>query len=406
LSIATHAINPAVCNFSDRHKIINPRTGEEPSDKAFIAARQKLLPSVWRATFDKIHEINDQHGQILTLHPHARISAEPGGLRLVAGDGTTHNMPPAMFAKYCARVAEQERELDDSIIDGAPQLRMVLLHDVLNQIPYDADWSLLDCSERELLLACKKLKKGVLFIGDRGYPSAGLYAMLDYQQVKFVIRVPLDRRIKAIKSLLESGQDEIIVDLKLDDEQRKFCAFHGLKRRLGSTQRVRLVKVTLADGTTEILATNLRCRRFPPSCFSVIYKMRWGVETFFDHYKHCERIEGWSGTSPEHVDAEIMLKLCAAALCSIFTAGLREAFRLDAIETPPGKRIKTVNRRTALFHLLPVIELLFLGQIDGAMRLMKIALRRLKRNPNRQLKHHPRTSAKTDRKICPNRKPL
>jgi hypothetical protein len=361
---------------------------------------------VWRAAFDKIHQIHDHHGEILTLHPHARISSEPGGLRVVATDGTTLNMPPAMFAQYCARVAQQERELDDSITDGVPQLRMVLLHDILNQLPYDADWSLLDCSERELLLSCKKLKKGVLLIGDRGYPSAGLYAMLDHQQVKFVIRVPLDRRVKAIKTLLESGKDELMVDLKLDEEQRKFCAFHDVKRRLGSSQRVRLVKVTLADGSPEILATNLRRRQFPASCFSAIYKMRWGVETFFDHYKHCERIEGWSGTSPEHVDAEIMLKLCTAALSSIFTAGLREAFRRDAAETPPGKRIQTVNRRVALHHLLPVIELLFLGQIDEAMELLKVALRRLKRNPNQQRQHHPRTTAKTDRKICPSRKSL
>jgi len=157
---------------------------------------------------------------------------------------------------------------------------MVLLHDILNQLPYDADWSLLDCSKLELLLSCKKLKKGVLLIGDRGYPSTGLYAMLDHQQVKFVIRVPLDRRVKAIKTLLESGKDELIVDLTLDEEQRKFCAFHGVKRRLGSSQRVRLVKVTLADGSPEILATNLRRRQFPASCFSAIYKMRWCVKTF------------------------------------------------------------------------------------------------------------------------------
>ena len=311
-----------------------------------------------------------------------------------------------MFAQYCARVAQQERELDDSITDGAPQLRMVLLHDILNQLPYDAVWSLLDCSERELLLSCKKLQKGVLLIGDRGYPSAGLYVMLHHQQVKFVIRVPLDRRVKAIKTLLESGKDELVVDLKLDEEQRKFCAFHGVKRRLGSSQRIRLVKVTLADGSPEILATNLRRRQFPASCFSKIYKMRWGVETFFDHYKHCERIEGWSGTSPEHVDAEIMIKLCAAALCSVFTAGLREAFRLDALETPPDKRVKTVNRRAALHHLLPVIELLFLGRIDESMIWLDRSLRRLKRNPNQQRQHHPRTTAKTDRKVCPNRKQL
>ena len=61
---------------------------------------------------------------------------------------------------------------------------------------------------------------------------------------------------------------------------------HGYKLTKVSTIVVRLIKVKLADGSTETLITSLLDEvEYPQSIFSDLYFKRWGIETVIQSEK-------------------------------------------------------------------------------------------------------------------------
>jgi len=48
---------------------------------------------------------------------------------------------------------------------------------------------------------------------------------------------------------------------------------------------LRLVKVRLKDGKSEVLATNPPREIFPEQCFAEVYHMRWNIETAYEILK-------------------------------------------------------------------------------------------------------------------------
>ena len=64
---------------------------------------------------------------------------------------------------------------------------------------------------------------------------------------------------------------------------------------------IRVVKLTLADGTQEILLTTLRdAAAFPYAVFHGLYAKRWGSETHYDVLKNILEIENFTGKSALH----------------------------------------------------------------------------------------------------------
>jgi hypothetical protein len=76
---------------------------------------------------------------------------------------------------------------------------------------------------------------------------------------------------------------------------RAFVKQHGLAESL----RLRLIRVGLDNGSTEVLLTTLLdSPAYPAPEFKQVYGWRWGEETFFDRLKNIFEAERFSGTSP------------------------------------------------------------------------------------------------------------
>lgn len=61
---------------------------------------------------------------------------------------------------------------------------------------------------------------------------------------------------------------------------------------------LRMVKVYLENGNTEILATNLPVSEFQTSEIAELYHMRWGIETAYEKLKDRLQLENFTGTKP------------------------------------------------------------------------------------------------------------
>jgi hypothetical protein len=157
-----------------------------------------------------------------------------------------------------------------------------LLYDPLNDIILDAALAPYVTSERKLaqenILAANQLPLplGVeyLFIMDRGYPSFPLMAWLMEQNLKFLIRV----REGFARAFSTSTPDEE-VSFSVD----------------GKNYSVRVIRLVLSSGQTEILLTNLDRITLPSDQAGELYFKRWGIETKFNSLKNKLELENMSG---------------------------------------------------------------------------------------------------------------
>ncbi|MGE4096499.1 MAG: hypothetical protein AB7G75_37355, partial [Candidatus Binatia bacterium] len=125
---------------------------------------------------------------------------------------------------------------------------------------------------------------------DRGYADSGVMAFLIHPQRDFVIRLPR-RRAGAIGEFWDGARQEQVVELAVPERQVAFVKQQGL----ASSLRVRFVKIAVADGGVEVLATSwLDAQAVPAATLTTRYGWRWGGETYDDRVKTIFAVERFS----------------------------------------------------------------------------------------------------------------
>lgn len=134
----------------------------------------------------------------------------------------------------------------------------------------------------------------LITIYDRGYNSIELMIKTEDLGSKFLIRLRTNTFKKQINKM--QTNDEIIsfnitntILNRFEDEELKAKA-----EKMGRFN-LRIVKVELKNGTTELLATNLTREEFSRYELKELYAKRWTVETGFDRLKNLIEIEEFSG---------------------------------------------------------------------------------------------------------------
>ena len=238
---------------------------EVVSKQAFSKARTKLDPSVLRQSFDITTEVlsscedlelyNNKYrlcaidGSVLTLDNNVEL------LAFFGGSGKQSDCVSAT-ASLCYD------PLNDTILDGG-------LH------PYshserDAAIQHFDYVEK------LPLPTGVqnLYLFDRGYGSKELMAMMIDNQQNFLIRV--------------RDKFNLAVDEATNGDRVSFT--NGDK-----AYEIRVFKIKLSSGETEILVTNLSAEDINAKKIGYLYFKRWKVETKFNSLKNKLELENWSG---------------------------------------------------------------------------------------------------------------
>lgn len=232
------------------------------------------------------------------------------GYRLVAFDGSTVRLPNT------TDVIQHFGVMKPRCGDHCPMGRVSLMYDVLNDMTIDA--ILEKHSIGEITLAFKhssKLDNEDLVILDRGYHSFTLFASIRDKGSHFCARVD-PSHWKFARELLASEDKEIFFTLTPGWEASKKLKELGITTAKIS---VRAVKITLKNGTTEILLTSLIQHSVTIDDLKNLYQLRWPIEEKYKVYKSRVLIERFSGKSAESVYQDFYAKVFSVNITSLIT---------------------------------------------------------------------------------------
>jgi hypothetical protein len=270
---------------------------------AFVQSRKKVNPDLFYALNHLIaKEYYTDNDENVKLHK---------GLRVLSIDGSTINLPVTEDTVAQYGFFNNHKKTDDVVIG-----RVSVLYDVLNEIVIDG--LLRPFKEGEVTLAYEHFKyvgKGDLIIMDRGYPGFELAYTLQQKGAHFLFRCK-EAFSNQVKAFYESGKRDAIIELKAKQHQ----SFKNLPYHQDSTIKVRVLRIELDSGETEILMTSLLDKKmFPYKEFKNLYFKRWGVETYYDRFKNIISVENFSGTSHQFIQQEFNCALYMSNMQTILT---------------------------------------------------------------------------------------
>lgn len=278
---------------------------QEVTQSAFTKARKKFSHSAFIELNQGLNEALTQRLPLQRWH----------GLRLLAVDGSKLRLPniPALGEHFGTSTNATDTP--------CPQALYSTLYDVLNHFVLDAQVARYDASERDLALAhLNAVGPGALVLFDRGYPAFWLFAAMIERGIDFCVRLPWNL-YKASEALVLSGARERCFTLHPSAEAQRDCAALGLSTK---PLTLRLVRVALASGETEVLLTSLRdTERFPAKEFQALYHYRWGIEEAYKRQKHPLALESFSGHSVEAILQDIHARVLTYNLTALLAFAAR-----------------------------------------------------------------------------------
>jgi hypothetical protein len=314
------------------------------SASALCQARQKLNPLALWGLNERLVRTFAQAFALRRWH----------GWRLLATDGSTLRLPhtPDVIATFGAPPKGS----------AVPLGRLSVLYDVLNEVVVDAE--LVACAVGERVLAGEHLtatEAADLLLYDRGYPAFWLFVLHQHEQRQFCARLPLSFS-NEVTDFLASGQRSAEVTFTPTSEARAQCRAYGLP---SDPITLRLVRVTLDNGQTEVLATSLLDETaWPTAWFKDLYHRRWGVEEGYKRVKCRVEIENFSGRSARVVLQDLYAKLLTlnlTAICAWVAQAIAERLYQHR------RRAYRVNFAHALSKMKDTVVRLLLGPEDTAL---------------------------------------
>lgn len=258
--------------------------------QSFSEARQKLLPVAFTLLNDELIRAFYEDGDFKTYN----------GFRLLAMDGSVMELPntketQAVYGftttyKVGFRIA---RALSSH------------LYDIENKLAISTCISRYDDNERDLakrnvehLLSLEPSPIRNLILFDRGYPFADLMLYLQEKGIFYLMRA----QGSFYKEILNTTKPNEVVTIEITKARARELKKQGKAIPPGTTLQVRVLKVELSTGETEILLTNVSVDELSYDESKPLYFKRWGIETRFDELKHKFEIENFSGQKPQLIE--------------------------------------------------------------------------------------------------------
>lgn len=284
------------------------------------------------------------------------------GFRLLAVDGTTFRLPPgeALARTFGAQPS------------GPTLARGAVLYDIAHDLVLDLQVAATCVGEHELAIEHLSLARpGDLLIYDRGYPAFWFFALHLQRGIDFCMRLSRSS-FAPPNAFWHSQESSAVVTLRASSDQRRACRDQGLS---AEPIRIRLVRVRLKGGETEVLATAvLDEQRLPTRLFGQLYHRRWGVEESYKRQKRWAEIENLSGRSVLAVREDMQAKILAMNLAAM----VRNVAQLIATRRFAHRkfayRVRGCSALSAMKNHL--VRLLLAGLIDR-QRLLLALIRHL-----------------------------
>jgi hypothetical protein len=260
-----------------------------------------------------------------------------------------------------------------------------VLYDVMNRVALDATLGRAKAYEVDLAINhLAHTKTNDLLTMDRNYPSYRMLAELNQHQRDFVIRCSASSFTVARQMLKGEGADSQIVTLTPCAQQMPLI--HKLNLAVSLT--VRFVRVRLKTGEYEVLVTSLQDDfLYPTADFLELYRLRWGIETFYGLLKTRLELENFTGIGVEAIKQDFYATVFLSGLESLLTDAAQA--QLDAKKTQYPQMVNRAVSFNAiknqaldlLFGDMPIDPLL---EKLTALFLTNPCLERNHRNPPRK----------------------
>ena len=261
-----------------------------PTPSAYSQARLKLKSELFLflndLVTDSFYELYEAEGYVRRWKGH----------RVLGIDGSCLNLPDTPETRAHFSLHTNQSEI------GRVQGLASVLYDVLNGIGLSIAIDR-KRAEKDFLFEhhVEKTEPEDVIVLDRGYADYAVMAFWAKHERAFVIRMPR-AGFREVVGFWESAERERLVDLEMPRSQRSYVERYELPRQV----RMRLVKVELATGETEVLATNLlEEAEAGGEELKALYGLRWGVETYLDRIKNIFEVERLSGESVRAIEQDV-----------------------------------------------------------------------------------------------------
>ncbi|MGH9878030.1 MAG: IS4 family transposase [Nitrososphaerales archaeon] len=219
------------------------------------------------------------------------------GHRLIAGDGSTLNLPITKDTlNHFGLYSQGEKGRRTCLA------RVFFLYDLLNDIIVHSELSTMKTGEKALLM------KGLpqindhndIYILDRGFGHFCTLVELMQNQKKFCVRI--QRETNFAKSIMKKKSNDQIFDWTPSKKEIENASKNKLSYK---PIKIRIVKVKLPSGEIELLATNLlNQNKYNTHDVGMLYRYRWGVEEGFKKLKPKMKIEQFGCRKSEGIIQE------------------------------------------------------------------------------------------------------
>ena len=283
---------------------------DTPSASAFVQQRQKLLPSAFEALF---HQFSD----------HLRPQKKFQGYWLLASDGSSlkSGAYPADEAAYRPGT-ERQHGWNLFHINARLNLENGVYTDVIVQKEHTKHESRALCQMAER----SGIADPVILLADRNYEAYNNFACLEKKGWKYLIRIRDCNRKNAYGvKLPDTPEFDLPVrmtlgrltpqqlrqhDIPLPEQYYRLpnsipFDFLGTESTAFYEFSARIIRLTLKDGRTQTLITNLETAQFPLSAIQTLYARRWGIETSFRELKYAVGLIHLHSRKPDLVLQEI-----------------------------------------------------------------------------------------------------
>lgn len=310
---------------------------EVPTASAYSQARQKVDPALF------------QHLNTLVVEKFYTLSASDGGVkrwqgrRVIGIDGRMINLPDTTATRE-----QDTRQRNQQAGGGRVQALGSVCYDLLNDLALDATLGKQHAEKESLFTSHLSVTRpGDVIVLDRGYADYGVMAFLVHHQRDCVIRMPR-RRAGPIRMFWDGPHRDQGLELTVPERQRDFVKKHALASRL----RVRLVKIDLADGEVEVLATSLLdAQAVPVATLKPLYGWRWGVETYYDRLKNICEVERFSGRNVRSIEQDFFGVIFLTTLESVLSKPADVELAQESA-TAQRKHVARVNHAVSYLALV------------------------------------------------------
>lgn len=313
------------------------------TDGAFCRARQRIRHTLFIDLYKFIVRFFYAHiGYKRWFH-----------FRILAVDGSELNLPSSkeLLNKFGCHHT-------NSIGTKIPQARVSFLCDVLNYITIDAQIASFKIGEQQMFethLVC--IGKGDLLTADANYGHFRILKAIEKRKADFCIR--MSQCSDFIEQFLASIETDIVLEWKPSPKTKENCKKHNIDYK---PFKVRLVRIELPSGKTEVLALSLLDqKKYSFEQVKELYDKRWGAEEEIKKFMQRLLIEFFSSVKENGILQDFYANIFMLNMVSFLAEPVSEEIYKSSMKC---KYRQQINWTSALGDVRERLVLLFLRGID------------------------------------------